>query len=357
MVIEKHDFPKLRKPLSSLKRRLARRAQQILYLSGVASLYARLKGSEGALILIYHSVVDNQIASYIDQENSVTVKQFEAQLKFLKKNCHVISLVELIKCLRNKNPLATRTVVITFDDGYKDNLVNAAPLLKKYQFPATMFLCTKYVEDVKPQWIDQLFTIFQFRTLHHLQLDPFTGHTDLNDRFQIERVYHLIKRKLLAGSYQEREKLLKLVEEQLRPSATLQQLTLNWDEVRQLKKNFPLFEIGLHSRHHYDLTMLNPEQVAAEISQCQEDYARELDCKAELFSYPYGRNNQHIRNFLHSIGFLGAVKTQPTSLVTNSTDLFGLPRFDPSHSLIDLKVWLSGAFPSLSISLWGRAAD
>lgn len=94
-------------------------------------------------ILMYHQVgtggPDNEL-------NFVSQKSFDRQMKFLRKHgYHVISLEDLIQGI-NKGVLFNRqSVVITFDDGYEDNYTKAFPTLKKYDFPATIFMVSDFV--------------------------------------------------------------------------------------------------------------------------------------------------------------------------------------------------------------------
>lgn len=68
---------------------------------------------------------------------------FEKQMRYLKeKGSNIISLDELVEGIKNKKKFAHNTVVITIDDGYKNNFTSAYPILKKYGFPATIFLIT-----------------------------------------------------------------------------------------------------------------------------------------------------------------------------------------------------------------------
>ncbi len=71
----------------------------------------------------------------------VTPENFERQMRYLKdKGYNVISLDELVEDIKKEKKFAHNTVVITMDDGYKDNFTYAYPVLKKYGFPATIFL-------------------------------------------------------------------------------------------------------------------------------------------------------------------------------------------------------------------------
>lgn len=91
-------------------------------------------------ILTYHSF-DYGKALY-----SVAPENFERQMHYLKdKGFNVIPLDELVEGIRNKKKFAHNAVVITIDDGYENNFTCAYPILKKYGFPAAIFLITNNI--------------------------------------------------------------------------------------------------------------------------------------------------------------------------------------------------------------------
>ncbi len=93
-------------------------------------------------IIMYHNVDGNAEESKL----SVSPESFEKHMWFLKKfKYNVISLEELILLMRDKKPIPSKTIVITFDDGYKNNYTNAYPALKKYGLPATIFVIVKEI--------------------------------------------------------------------------------------------------------------------------------------------------------------------------------------------------------------------
>ncbi|MFA6405698.1 MAG: polysaccharide deacetylase family protein [Candidatus Paceibacterota bacterium] len=94
--------------------------------------------SNGVVILMYHSIGENN--------EFFTVKRalFEEQVEYLKQNhFNVIRLDSLLKI--DKSQRLRKTVAITFDDGYEDNYTNAFPILKKNNFPATIFVSTAFI--------------------------------------------------------------------------------------------------------------------------------------------------------------------------------------------------------------------
>ncbi len=353
----KFNYPKLGRSHPDLKRRILRRAQQALYLSGLAAGYAKLTHQNGALIVMFHSVVSNEIAPYIDPNNSVTVEQFERQLQYLQKHCNVISFTELKTFCQQQEPLPDRSVVITFDDGYLDNLTVAAPLLEKYKLPAILFLCSGYIERAEPQWIDQLYTAFQFRTKHQLCLPDNSNAFDLLQATEMLEAYRACVNFLITSCYQERTRLLQLIRDQLKPDKKCPELTLNWDDTRDLRDKFPNIELGLHTRDHLDLTTLDDVGMKAEIDQCKSDYERELGATPRYFSYPYGRNTAIVRKYVKNSGFDAAVVTQPSALTTEFTDLYTLPRLEIPGSMLDLRLWITGAFPNLATRLFRRVYE
>ncbi|MFQ5952972.1 MAG: polysaccharide deacetylase family protein [Candidatus Omnitrophota bacterium] len=94
-------------------------------------------------ILMYHSISD-------DKESTLSVmpENFSRQLEFLDRSGYsVISLDELVESINRGKTYLPKTVVVTFDDGYKDNFTNAFPVLKKYDMTAIIFLVTHYVAE------------------------------------------------------------------------------------------------------------------------------------------------------------------------------------------------------------------
>lgn len=98
-------------------------------------------GHQVVPILTYHDIEEVSKSRF-----AVTAELFEQQLRYLKENGYTpISLDALDRFLRYEQPLPKKAVVITIDDGYKSAKTIAAPLLKKYGFPATFFIYTDFI--------------------------------------------------------------------------------------------------------------------------------------------------------------------------------------------------------------------
>lgn len=95
--------------------------------------------SRGVVVLMYHSVSEN------GKLFTVTPADFTRHMEHLSKHhFRVVGLGEALASVRQRR-ISKKTVVITFDDGYQDNYLNAFPVLKKYRLPATIFVSTAFI--------------------------------------------------------------------------------------------------------------------------------------------------------------------------------------------------------------------
>ena len=99
------------------------------------------------VIVMYHSVgKEGETLNGYGGKLNVTPAAFEKQMKFLHRfNYNVIPLTEFIERIKKRERIPHKTVAITFDDGLKNNFLNAYPILKKYNFPATIFVGLNFV--------------------------------------------------------------------------------------------------------------------------------------------------------------------------------------------------------------------
>lgn len=105
----------------------------------------RVSGPDTLRVLMYHKVTDarpNSIAVGIDS--------FAAQQRVLYDNYEVVSLEAVRRWIHCGEPLPARAVLLTFDDGYRDNLLNAYPVLAEYGHSAVLFVPTDFVGSAKP---------------------------------------------------------------------------------------------------------------------------------------------------------------------------------------------------------------
>lgn len=265
---------------------------------------------------MYHSVAAEDAAAWIEPGNRVEPRTFERQMAFLAAERRVVALSELVDAIAAGRTLPADTVCITFDDGYRDNLTVAAPILDKHRLPATLFIATGLVERGEAQWSDRL---------HRLSL-PAPEHKRLHAR-------------LLEASHEERMRVLA----ELSPvEKNAPRLMLDWEDLRGLVR-YPRLEIGGHTRDHLDLTR-HPSEARAQIEGCRADLRRELGIEARHFSYPYGRWDAATRQTVIDTGWRSAVVTDAKGHIGPATDRYAMPRVEAPRSMTRFAFKTSSSF-------------
>ncbi len=174
-----------------LKRRIRRALSYgfVLFLMAVLTLLmsSRQDRVSGIPVLNYHG-----IANEAGNPLMLGVADFERQMAYLaKEGYQSVSPKQLVEYLQEGKPLPEKSVLITFDDGYKNNYTQAYPIMKKYGLTGTIFLVTDTVgrDDWYLNW-DQVREmrkdgfVFGSHTLNHLPLNDLTPQEIL---FQLTR--------------------------------------------------------------------------------------------------------------------------------------------------------------------------
>lgn len=112
---------------------------------------------KGVPVLIYHHFIRDKYKS--QNKNSIIMpeSEFESHLKALKENDYTaLSLSQLMDYLKNGIHIPEKSVVLTFDDGYKSNVVIAAPLMRKYDFKGVVFAITDNYNGADSEYDESL---------------------------------------------------------------------------------------------------------------------------------------------------------------------------------------------------------
>ncbi len=244
-----------------------------------------------AVILMYHRACDN----------------FEEQMRHLHENCSVITFADLYGCIRNKKKLPENSVIITFDDGYRDNYTLAYPALKKYRHPATVFLATGHIGTEELFWWDKVDCIIKKSKAKKVSLSGL-GTFSLADRAKAARS---IQQKLKKIHERKKNRLIAELAEKLNVEIPRQKnLLLSWKDVREMGRNNISF--GAHTVSHPILTKISLKQAKCEILNSKEKIEKMLGKKVSVFAYPNGSEDDMsdgIDYFLKRNGFIFSLST------------------------------------------------
>lgn len=320
---------------SYLRRTLGPPLQYLGYTSGAMRLTSSWYSMDGGtIVLMYHSVADQSSAKWVDPRNHVPAEVFEQQMQYLAQYKKVIPLDSLIETLAEGKKPANDSVVLTFDDGYLDNLQIAAPILERLGMSATLFLPTGYIDRGETQWVDQAYTIFKYRTKSKLNWDTTEHSFDIDNEQQYKGAYHTVCNDLLKADAPKRRTLLSHLQKQLQPATLPPRLTLTWDEVRTLLSDYRCFQFGGHTLEHTDLTSVPLDIAQKEIVDCALRINEELGCCPHYFSFCYGRHPSNLPALFSKTWVKAAFgDCGHDPVITQTTDTLSMPRVEAPSSM------------------------
>jgi len=301
----------------------------VIYFSGAAFLVYSIS-KNGAIVLTYHRVNNT---SY-DPSITVSVKNFEKQIEYLAKRRRVVSLEDLITYIQNGIGFPKGSVVITFDDGYRDNYTNAYPILKKYNMPFTIFLTTDYIGSDKLIWYDEL----RYK-IKESNCDYFELKTNNSERYNIgnkkgkSETFVDLLRLLIDSSEEKRKALLLELDDELRvkvPKRIARDTMLSLEDIKEMSVENQV-SFGAHTCSHCRLTSVSLEDAKEEIVGSKLKIEKEIGKEIKLFSYPYGGYNERIKQILEENGFDCAVTINYGNNALES-DFFELKRIGVNDS-------------------------
>lgn len=300
---------------------------------------------KGVCILLYHRVAEENSDP---QLLCVKPYNFDRQMDYLSRHYRLITLKKLQENLVN-GCIPDMAVVVTFDDGYADNLTNALPILLKYEIPATIFVATGYLgEDTR----------FPSDTLARLLLEAevlpqsleltISGKNytwKINARKEYEGAWDVTKKydpTLRHRCYRQLHSLLRPLDHNSRVdiltnlwrwAGNPQNIfssprPLNINELKILDKS-SLIEIGAHGVNHLVLSRQPFDIQRSEIVTSKQFLEELLAHPVDSFAYPYGSKSdvsQETMDLVKKAGFKLACANF-ACLVTKNSDLFFLPRF------------------------------
>lgn len=314
------------------------------------ALEARIAPASGAVVLMYHSVSDESDREWIDPSNDMPSDVFREQMAFLARERRVVSMGELVDAMKRGDELPPGAVALTFDDGYLNNLRVAAPILKEFGLPATLYLPTRYIDGGETQWVDRLFVAFERRTRHTLVIDARNSgfEWDVGTPERAAEVKEMCRSRLLSASYADRNDLLTHLESQLAPSGSPPRTTMNWEDVRRLTSEYSDWEIGAHTVGHRDLNACDATEAELEIRGSAATIKQQLGSQPRHFSFPYGRSIEKSREMVGGAGFDSAVAARSDGWDRSGSDPLWIGRVEAPRSMEDLKFRTSAAYPGIA---------
>tara|TARA_Y100000310_G_C20671149_1_gene810369 strand:+ start:406 stop:1356 length:951 start_codon:yes stop_codon:yes gene_type:complete len=235
------------------------------YFSGFTWLLNKLNDDK-IRILMYHRInsVDDGFLPW-NFDLYVTPKNFEKQIRYLKRNYNVVSLGEACEFLRQGN-IPKKTVVLTFDDGFMDNYKFAYPILRKYNVPGIFFVVSKTLEDKDVVWLHK----YYFLRKKGVKI-PLKGNVHFNLKYK----------------YPHKE-MEKLINESWKEQGFINFINGPYFGEEEIK-GMEGMSFGSHTRSHVAVSKLIDEDKYEEIVGSKKKMENIVKC--DHFAYPFGDRN------------------------------------------------------------------
>ncbi|MCW5661949.1 MAG: polysaccharide deacetylase family protein [Burkholderiaceae bacterium] len=278
-------------------------------------------------ILVFHRVLPRPDPVFPEE---VDFDRFDTICSWVRDWFNVLPLDEAARRLA-EGTLPSRALAITFDDGYSDNRLHAAPILRRHGLPCTFFIATGML-DGGLMWNDTLIEAMRHTRLPQLDLravHPELGEHALDDpasrRRAIDRTIGALKY-LEPGIRRDRVQAVARAA-QVEPA---RDLMMSSQQVRELRSMG--MQIGAHTITHPILASMTDESARAEIVDSRRHLEAILGEPVRLFAYPNGKpggdyDARHVE-MVREAGFAAAASTV-WGVSTRGSDRFQLRRFSP----------------------------
>jgi peptidoglycan/xylan/chitin deacetylase (PgdA/CDA1 family) len=272
-----------------------------------ASQEAGVKNS-ALTILGYHNI---ESTHYFSAEPGQGTHAFEQQLRFLRRAMNVVPLGEALQAWERGGSLPSRAVSITFDDGYRDALEIAAPLLERYSLPATFFVVPAIVARDAHAWWERV--SWSVRDSHADRLRWGERVIRLGDGGERAEVVEDLCVGLKKLDHAERDRAIAQLVDELAPAVPFgDDMFLDWEQCRALLRRG--FEIGSHSYRHTILARETAAEQHDDLGRSKKILEDELCTRIDLLAYPNGEVGDFDADTfdaLRAAGYTHAVTTIP----------------------------------------------
>lgn len=256
---------------------------------------AAIKKSNGIRVIVFHGITENNPHKF--NARFITKTHLETLITLLKKYCHLISYADFVT---NKLAPSKLNVLISFDDGYKNNFEEAYPLLLKHNVPAVFFVTCCHLNKL-PYLFNDVLDIAPYNGKNKIVINNqnyFKTKIHSNFRYvnayneQLAKKYHFANLETrnsvidqlfaqdVSNTYKEHARFLELMTEHMLITLSKHQL----------------FTIGAHGKNHLSFTTMNTTALEEEIND-SVNYLKKITGKEAIpLAFPYGEYNQAALN-------------------------------------------------------------
>jgi len=309
-----------------------RTAMEGMYFSGAHVLMRPVVGGVGTILTLHHVRPPRRDRFQPNRLLEVTPGYFEAVVRRLRRSrIDLVSLDEMHRRMTERD-FRRRFVCVTFDDGYRDTLQFAHPMLKRYEVPYAIYVATAFADRIGEMWWLALEAVIARNSMIGLRFEGqerIVQCDSVADKRQLfEELYWWLRRR-------ETETELRAMVRDLAArhhvdiGAFCRELCMDWNEIAELAAD-PLVTIGAHTVNHPILAKLTDSEVRSELENSAVVIAAATGHRPRHLAYPVGdTTSAGPREFriASELGYKTAVTTRPGVIFKSHADhLTALPR-------------------------------
>lgn len=310
--------------------------------------YLHHKNRHKICVLMVHGVMDPNVDSaWKPLRNQLSAEEFDRTLCTLSQYYHFITVQQSVDMLAGRLPLIDNALLITFDDGYRNNIDYALPICEKYNIKPILFVATNHVNSGLPFWFDRLDYALQQNMGEVISLsyknEVYTF--DATSRNALTISYKKF-RDLCKDKFSDDIELNNLFDYlcetlEKRSASALKDICheddwsaiVTWDALKRLTSDNRI-DVASHTQDHLRLDCLIKSKILSQIKQSKVCIEKELAVKCDYFCYPNGNYNKLSKQLVKEVGYQAAFSTD-VGLCQSRDDLMTLKRFNfPAHKTI-----------------------
>ena len=338
--------------MTGLKKSVIKAGLETLYFSGAHLAMRPFVRGVGVILTLHHVRPPRPGGFQPNRLLEISPRFFTSVIRRLRRSrIDIVSLDEMYRRL-HAGDLGRRFVCITFDDGYRDLLQWAYPVLKKHEVPFALYIPTSFPDRIGELWWLALERVIAENNRIGLYMDGRERRIDCTEisekRAVFDHLYWWLR------SRETEDEIRQTVRDLcgrygVDMKAMCNELCMSWEDLTDLSRD-PLVTIGAHTVNHVILKKASDQVVRAEMAMSRSVIEAAIGVRPDHLSYPVGdRTSAGAREFAIAaeLGFKTAVTTQPGVLFReHAQHLTALPRISLNGEFQQMRyvrVLMSGA--------------
>lgn len=345
--------------MKQLRDRIIRSGLGALHVTGAHRLVRPMLAGVGNIFMLHHVRPRRDVPFQPNHHLEITPEFLRATLKHVRElGIDIVTLDEMQRRLAARD-FARRFVAFTLDDGYRDNRDYAAPVMREFDAPFTVYVASDFADGIGRLWWVALERVVTYADTIDVIIDKVATRLPtetLEDKREAFAILHDWLRRLPDSVAIRREMTSLCLRHGVDEEAISRELCLSWDELQAFAKE-PLLTVGAHTVTHDNLARQSETSALRELATNRADIEAALQRTVAHLAYPYGdKAAAGPREFALAkrVGFATAVTTRPGMVFEgNAAHLTALPRISLNGNYQDqrfLPVLTSGA----ATALWNR---